>query len=304
MYQTLLVPLDGSKFSERALPIATALAQSLKARVALVTCLSTSALRSAGTPDAEFQATGEAQAYLAKLAQTLSEQGLRVETDVVYGEAAEAILREVDAFSADLVVMCTHGRSGLGRWIFGSVAERVLAHSPVPVLLVRPTGEPAALEPEPAQASILVPLDGSPLSEQALPHATALARALNSPILLLHSVEPSPLYYNYPLGVMAQETLDYEQGEARAYLDRVAKQLEREGVACQTQVLVGWPSDVIAYRGAAPNPRLIVMATHGRSGIARLLMGSVALEVVRRSPLPILLVRPEVNAAKKTDRAG
>ena len=168
----------------------------------------------------------------------------------------------------------------------------MLSHSPAPVLLVRPTGEVAALRSEPGQASILVPLDGSSFAEAALPHAAALAAALGGGILLLYVLEPPMGSYSYPGVGLVQESLEEEHRQAESYLQEVAQRLRSDGLSVQTVVREGWPADVIVYRGATLGPRLIVMATHGRTGALRLLLGSVALEVVRRSPLPVLLVRP------------
>ena len=220
MYRTILVPLDGSAFSERALPMATTLAQTMSARLVLVRAASASVFPGADPTEAQCQAVEEAQAYLWALATGLSEQGLSVEVAVPYGDAAESILLEIGLRGADLVVMCTHGRSGLGRWIYGSVAEQVLARSPAPVLLVHPTGEAATLGPEPKQAALLVTLDGSAFAETALPHAATLAHAFGGTILLLRTVEPSMLAYNYPIMGLVQESLAREHREAEAYLER------------------------------------------------------------------------------------
>ncbi len=291
-YHTILVPLDGSAFSERALPMATMLARVLRAQVILARAASASVFPGADPTKAQCQAVEEAQAYLSALAAGLSEQDLNLEVAVPYGDAAESILLEIGLRSADLVVMCTHGRSGLGRWIYGSVAEQVLARSPAPVLLVRPTGEATMLGPEPEQTSLLVPLDGSAFAETALPHAALLARAFGGPILLLRTVEPPMAAYAYAeVSLVKLSSVELHQ-EAESYLEEVAQRLRSAGLAVQTVVREGWPADVIAYQGAALGPSLIVMATHGRTGVARLLLGSVALEVVRRSPLPVMLIRP------------
>ncbi len=194
--------------------------------------------------------------------------------------------------------MCTHGRSGLGRWIYGSGAEKVLAQSPAPVLLIRPIGDIQTPLPELSQASVLVPLDGSSFAEAALLHAVALARALDGILLLLRVIEQPTIALSYPeVHAMQQSSAELRQ-EAESYLQGVAEYLQSEDLLVHTVVREGWPADTIAYQGAALRPSLIVMATHGRSGIARLLLGSVALEVVRRSPLPILLVRPDEQPNK------
>jgi nucleotide-binding universal stress UspA family protein len=292
MYGTILVPLDGSALAERALPMAMTLAQAMRARVILMRAASASVFPGADPTEAQCQAVEEAQAYLSAQATGLSEQGLRVEVAVPYGDAAESILLEIGLHSADLVVMCTHGRSGLGRWIYGSVAERVLARSPAPVLLVHPSGEVARFGPEPAGASLLVPLDGSAFAEIALPHAATLARVFGGTILLMRAVPQLAAAYIYPAVGLVQESLEEDCREAESYLGEVAQRLRSEGFSVQTAVQEGWPASIIVCRGAESGSKLIVMATHGRTGVVRLLLGSVALEVVRRSALPVLLVRP------------
>jgi nucleotide-binding universal stress UspA family protein len=300
MYHTILVPLDGSAFSERALPMATTLARALRAQVILVRAASAAVFPGTDPTEAQVQAVEEAQAYLSALAAGLSEHDLNIEVAVPYGDAAESILLEIGLRSADLVVMCTHGRSGLGRWIYGSVAEQVLAHSPAPVLLVRPTGEVATLTPEPEQTTLLVPLDGSAFAETALPHTAALARAFGGTILLLCAVEPPMVPYTYQGVSLAPGASMEIAREAESYLEQVAQRLRSAGLSVLTVVREGWPADVIAYRGPALGPSLIVMATHGRTGVARLLLGSVALEVVRRSPLPVMLIRPTGQSTEAT----
>ncbi len=303
MYKTILVPLDGSEFGERALPMAAALARAMNAQLVLMCAASATTFPGTDATEAQVQAVAEAQAYLQATAADLSGQGLKVDVAVPYGPAAESILLEVELRHADLLVMCTHGRSGLGRWVYGSVAEEVLARSPVPVLLVRHSGEVATLGPEPEQASLLVTLDGSAFAETALPHAVTLARTFGGSILLLRTVEESVPAHRHPSVAILQEATEEQMRASKSYLDDVAERLRQEGVAVQTMVLKGWAADVIAYRGAALGPRLIVMATHGRTGVARWFLGSVAQEVIRRSPLPVLLVRPAAPAGED-DRAA
>lgn len=296
MYHKILVPLDGSTFSERALPMATGLAQAMKSHVILMHAASASVFPGTDATEAQVQAVDEAKTYLSALKNELSEQGLDVEVAVPYGDAAESILLEIGLRGVDLVVMCTHGRSGLGRWVYGSVAEQVLAQSPAPVLLVHPSGEVATFGPTSTQASILVPLDGSPFAEAALPHAIAIARTFGGTITLLRAVEPPTASHSYPGLDLFQISLEEEHQKAESYLTAVADRLRSDGLSVQTVVREGWPAEIIAYRNAALGPKLIVMATHGRTGVARLLLGSVALQVVRHSLLPILLVRPTQGA--------
>jgi nucleotide-binding universal stress UspA family protein len=233
----------------------------------------------------------EVRTYLLGLATRLSEQGVRSEFAIPFGDPAKEIVQEIRTRNADLVVMCTHGRSGLGRWIFGSVAENVLAHSPVPILLVRPTGAATRLEREPAEASMLVPLDGSAFSESVLPHAKALACLFGRRLVLLRVVEPASTYAFADAALMPA-TSEVSVREAEEYLAEVARRLHDPELTVETAVAQGWAADTIAYGCEAFRPDMILMATHGRTGVSSLLLGNVALEVVRRSPLPVMLVRP------------
>ncbi len=180
---------------------------------------------------------------------------------------------------------------------YGSVAEVVLAHSPVPILLVRRTGPRATLAPPPARSCLIVPLDGSDLAEAALPHAATLALSFGCGIQLLSVMVPPELVYSN-LG-LTPYMLDASEIATRAdpakvneYLAYVAGRLQQDGLCVECAVQGGSPVDTILQHAQVIGARLIVMATHGRTGLGRLLLGSVALEVVHRSLLPVLLVRP------------
>ncbi len=249
MYDTLLVPLDGSTFSERALPLAVTLAQRMQARIILLHVIGAPVFPGGDTVEAERQTGEEAQDYLAHVASTIAAEGLHTETTLAYGQAAESILLEIKSAGADLVVMCSHGRSGLGRWIFGSVAEQVLAHSPVPVLLVRPTGEPVALAGVCTARAPRAAGRFAPGRDCAAARRDAGMRVRQHDPTLAHC---GAIHAGLPLlpEDLAQESLRNEQDEAKAYLDAVAEHLLEDGLLVQTLVLIGWPSDVIAYRGA------------------------------------------------------
>lgn len=292
MYNTLLVPLDGSAFGERALPLAMTLARRCGARIVLMRAASASSFPGADSTEAQLQALDEARAYLVNLKANLSGQGVSLDIAIPYGDDAHEILQEIETREADLVVMCTHGRSGLGRWIYGSVGEKVLASSPVPVVLVRPTGEAPRLEGDPGALSILVPLDGSAAAEAALPHARGLAALFGARLLLLRVVGPPPV--TFAPGEVAVTIPPYDEPcrKAELYLAVLAQRLAAEGVQVETSVREGWPAETIAYCCGQWRPSLIVMAARTRTGVARLLLGNVAIEVVQRSPAPVMLVRP------------
>jgi nucleotide-binding universal stress UspA family protein len=234
--------------------------------------------------------------YLDAMVHRLAEKGVVAETRLSARPAVEAILDEVERAGADLVVMGTHGRSGPGRWVYGSTAEGVLARCTVPLLLIRPQSQPPADGPATGRPRLLVPLDGSRFAEAILPHAVACARHLSATLALLRVVEtPRPL-----LGGLDAPVQDWwagggavQRGEAERYLDDVAERLRADGLRVKTTVRVApTVGEAILQEGRAESVQLILMATHGHSGLSRLLFGSTAAEVLQRGLPPLLLLRP------------
>jgi nucleotide-binding universal stress UspA family protein len=294
MYRTILVPLDGSPLAECAVPYAETVARANGAQIILLRAAVAHTLLGTGPGD-EVAAVQEAEAYLADVTTRLFDRS-GVWTATFYGEPAEAIIEEIRLREADLVVMATHGRSGLGRLMYGSVTEAVLGRSPVPVLLVRAWQEelPMALIAE--HPRLLVPLDGSAFAEEALPVAQELADALGGELLLMRA--GVPLEHARPTesgGIVApDQQLAALEAEARGYLRGVSDRLEKRQATTQPQIdaRVGTPAEAIAEASREHAVALIVMATHGRTGLARLLLGSVADDVLRHGSVPLLLVRP------------
>ncbi|MFN8470635.1 MAG: universal stress protein [Anaerolineae bacterium] len=291
MFRTILAPLDGSELSERALPTAIRLAQATGGRIILVRAAWASGLHD-DSFEAQIYAVNEAESYLEGVARRVAQQGVGVDAVVPYARPADAILLETDLHHADLVVMTTHGRSGLGRWVYGSVAEALIARSRVPVWLMRSEGP---VEPAQPRARLLVPLDGSTFAETVLPHAAEIARALDWTIVLMQAVAPSA-------GAAASSTVDdpaqdgpapnTDEADAQRYLAGIAAGVKAEGLRVQTMVRLGSPTSAILDEERAAGMGLIAMATHGRTGLPRLFLGSVASSVLRRGGLPLLLVRP------------
>lgn len=305
MYTSILIPVDGSPFSERAIAMAVSLAGSgaapagaAAAHLVLVHAVHATRRPGEGSIEVEGKAIEEGESYLARLAKPLMEQGLQVETTVPYGEPVEEILATIVARNADLVVMCTHGRSGLGRWVYGSVAEAVLAKCPAPVLLVPPTGPLARAAAADGVCNLLVPLDGSTFAETALSHAEAVALHLDGTITLLRVAEPNVGYYPDPavgqpyVSDIGEQLLRDEEANAKKYLDEIAARLTANNVKVRPIVRVGFPAGGIIDEAELCKADLIIMATHGRTGLGDRLMGSVAHEVLHHGRLPILLVRP------------
>jgi len=318
LYRTILLPLDGSIFSEHALPAAIEVARRSDAVLHLVHVYrpdepwrdleELTPYRFEGEPayveEYESEDRGIARQYLAWAARQAEDRGARTETALLNGEdeVAPRIRRYADEVGADLVVMATHGRGALRRAWLGSVADTLVREGRRPVLLVRPPGE--ELRPDfdvrVTFNHILVPLDGSDEAEQALRPAMDLGEATGARFTLL-TVIPVAI----PLGVMNPELMvdEEERGEAdapepdgpaRAYLERVAERVRGEGR--QVDVLVVVDGDVTAAilrQAEQVGADAIAIATHGRSGLSRLVMGSVAGELVRKAGMPVLVYRPE-----------
>jgi nucleotide-binding universal stress UspA family protein len=285
MFRRILVPLDGSAQAEEALRVAQALAMRLGAWLVL--------LHAAPLPGEE---TGAAQAELDLEAhvERLREQGCDAEAVVRYDRPARSILRSARVEHADLIVLAPQQRAGLERLLHRSVTAGVIPHARVPVLVVPPTasagGSPTLLTAP--EGRILVPLDGSALAEQAVLAAIGLARALGQRLLLVNVVSPLPLAGPIPesMTLAAHAQFDRES-EAHTYVAAVRSLITSETpLKVQTSVAVGDPRVELPRIAQSHHVSLIAMTTHGRSGLARFLFGSVAIAVSQRSPVPVLIV--------------
>jgi nucleotide-binding universal stress UspA family protein len=293
MLRSILVPLDGSPLAERALAYATALSIPTGARLVLVRT-------AAAGPDADVPwtaSTAAAKRYLMDIARDLKQRGFACELAAPSGRPAECVLAEEHTHRADLIVMSTHGRTGPGRWLFGSVAEAVVASSPVPVLVER-AWQPVRREPLLSESpGILVPLDGSPFAESALEPAAALAEDLGAALILLRVEDrPSDVLsdeYGRPVAYLDRQE-NWARTRATNYLDTAANHMAEHwpGVAVRSDVRLGDPATAIAEAAASASAALVFMATHGRTGVRRAIMGSVAGQVLERSGVPLVLIRP------------
>jgi nucleotide-binding universal stress UspA family protein len=286
----LLVALDGSPLAEQSILGATELARVAKASVLLARVIP--AKRGDAASQSSADSAAAAESYLASWATQLRERGLTTDTVVLAGDPADALVAEARRQHVDLLVLTTHGRSGIRRLIYGSIAEAVLAHSTVPVFLVR-AGAPAAdLFPAGKRREIVAPLDGSPLSEAALPVAVDLARSLSAELQLVRIVVLSALVIETESGPrIPAELVEAEEQTATAYLTALTERLQSEGLTVGKTVHIASSAEGILETAEATHATLIVMATHGRSGVARTLLGSVAMDVLRRGILPVVFVR-------------
>ncbi len=304
MYHRILVPLDGSLFAEQALPLAMSIADRAGAslRLARVHVLylfqDTNAARLPYDPELDALAKEQEAVYLSGVAQRLAAIApVPVTTNVLNGLTADAILEEAQASKADLIVMTTHGRGPMSRFWLGSVADEMLRRTPVPILLIRPqeeTPEPTAL---PVLKHLLVPLDGTPLAERVVQPALALGQPMQARFTLLRLITPW-LFPGHDPSVDSPTgegggRLDLQHHEAQAYLEAIAEGIRKRGCSVQTCVAVHrQPAAGILEEARQVGADCITLATHGRGGLKRLLLGSVADKVLRSATIPLLVCRP------------
>jgi nucleotide-binding universal stress UspA family protein len=320
MFRRVLVPLDGSGFAEAALPLAAAVVRATVAELELVSA--TDPLPPAVTGGGEVAGLAvpvageipgaipvttqeyverlrtERTTYLHETARRLREH-LEVEAGVVLADDRpdRAVLRRVEETGADLVVMATHGRGPLERAWLGSVTDRVVRQLHVPVLLVRPVAEERPdLAAAPGVRRVVVALDGSELAEAGLKPAARLAKALGVPVTLLRAVggrlELESPYIPHAAQAY-QEHLDTERREASEYLGGAAEAVASYGARLGERLVVEGNAARAILDAADRDGDVVAMATHGRGGLKRLILGSVSDKVVRGALMPVLLVPPE-----------
>jgi nucleotide-binding universal stress UspA family protein len=309
MYRSILVPLDGSAAAEHALPWALSLARRFEAALKIVHVHAPvwGAYGEGGWYDAivDRELREQMQTYLDDVVQRISEvTDVSVSTALLDGLVAGAINRHAMESGVDLVVMTTQGRGPVARFWLGSVADVLVRQSTIPMLFVRPTESEADLTREPAFGRVLIPLDGSQLAEQILEPAAALAVATQAEVTLLRVVHKwTPDSYvphsrrvsglSPSLLQQMQEVDRQERTRAEEYLDQFAAQLRSRSAVVQTRVVSHVrPATAILDEASTHGVDLIALATHGRGGLKRLLVGSVADKVLRGATTAVLVYRP------------
>lgn len=298
MFKRILVPLDGSELAREALPIAVRLARAADSELVLARATEVEMMMVPAGIEYELsyheqeqtQRWDQARSYLSDI--QMSEQVKGIPTSIVthVGDPASIILDTADEKECDLIVMTTHGYRGLTRWMLGSVTERVLRNASCPVLVLR--------EDRPIQ-HILVPLDGSELAEAAIAPALEVAERLDAAVTLLR-VDDSLSTLDYA----SLDALDqFEPGMAEVmrvsyahrgeeYLDGIRARLDTI-VPVNTISMLGKPVELILDTVIQEACDMIVMSTHGRSGVQRWVYGSVTEKVLRSTETPLLIVRPD-----------
>lgn len=296
MFKHLLVPLDGSRLAEAVLPAAAYLARTLGAWVTLLHVIEHNAPEEIHG-ERHLRDPEEAAAYLYEVAIRAFPSDLRVEWHVHTTEVRDvalAIAEHIEELEFDLVIMCTHGYGGLRDWLFGSIAQQVIALAISPVLLIRPSRHGTA--PSFSCQRILVPLDGDPEHEQGLVVAADLARACAAILHLLmvvHTLHTLPGQQAATAMLLPGTTsalLDLTQERAEEYLIRQIIQLQAQELSATTEVCRGDPVTGIVHAAHRLKVNLIVLGTHGKKGTDAFWSGSITPKISQQSHVPLLLV--------------
>lgn len=284
MDKRYLVPLDGSPLGEHALPWAKALAQRTGHKVELIRCYEPmAALYMVPEFAAPASVTMDQDAINGHLDEYLAEQVKKFPEGAATasrheGDPAGVILDQGESDGVVAVIMASHGRGGLGRWLLGSVATKVVRGSQFPVLVVNATAEVA---PEPCPKRIMVPLDGSKVAEKALEQAAELARAFDAELLLYQGITFTPIGHPH-----LDAAINLELQNAKEYLESLKKRFSELNVT--TDAKIAGVSTGILERAADCD--LVVMSSHGRSGVKRWLLGSVAESILQAIDKPLMVV--------------
>jgi nucleotide-binding universal stress UspA family protein len=290
--QHLLVTLDGSDFAEQALPAAESICKAFGARLTLASVLPEKPRfwplgRSRSGPQAQSGGRRETEAYLQGVARQMRAKGIDVTYSVLRGPVAESVNRLMQEKAIDMSVISTHGRSGLQRWMLGSVANSMIQLVTRPVLIIHPG--PSGPPPVPGFGKLLVALDGSRFAERVLPMVRASTRYGSVVILLRVPEAPEPQRF----GTMVEEIerLRAEaEAEASAYLEDIATALRAEGIETRVLVTGSRPAETIVRVAEEEDVDVVMLSTHGQGELEGLLVGSVADRVVHQTHRPVLLV--------------
>ncbi|MFN2162264.1 MAG: universal stress protein [Candidatus Promineifilaceae bacterium] len=290
MFSRILVPLDGSALAESALSLAEQFIEGSEGRLILLRVVPYFTVLAADPllyEEMNRLGEDEALAYLRSIRNELPDPG---KADIVcqVGSAADSILQYSIENDVDLIVMSSHGRSGINRWVYGSVAERIMSQAPCPTLIINARQS----SQEGAPSKILVPLDGSGLAEQALHPALDLAQLLDAELYLLSVTTSGEL--RIETASEAGAFADIENGEvvkAKDYLQDLAENLDYQKVNYDVEIASGSVAEAIMDYAAENGMELIIMSSHGRTGLKRWVYGSVAEKVLRGACCATMIVR-------------
>jgi nucleotide-binding universal stress UspA family protein len=289
-FNKILVPLDGSELAEAALAPALAFAEALSAGVVLLTVVVPLAVKL--DPDL-YQSVIDngqkvAENYLNSIKSRPLFSSVHLEYEIVVGKAAKSIIDYAQENEIDLIVMSSHGRSGISRWVYGSVADKVLYHATCATVVIHPQVKTIPF----THKRILVPLDGSPLAERALKPALKLAQAVSAELVLLRVtfmplVPPGPV----PGWPGTEVIINEDAREAQAYLQQVQESLPDTPTQLHVQISASSVAEGIIDIADERQVDLIVMSSHGRSGITLWVFGSETEKTLRGAHCATLVIR-------------
>ncbi len=309
MFHSILVLLDGSPFGEHSIPMAVAISKATGASVTLAH-VHEFPLNDYPVPAVlsrmEKLIKRQDNEYLKDIAQRVRDKThISSRTLLLEGDVCQAVSNAADGVEFDLIVMATHGRGALGRFWFGSVADKLVRHLTKPILFVKPQEGPPDFGSVSAIKNVLLPLDGSHLAEQIIEPALQLGPNSNIELTLFRAIRPviRPTYMaeGMSLGVNLDGVLDEiealqqrECGAAQRYLDEMAKKLRDRQIRVQTRICVEEDAArSILHDAKNHSSQIIAIATHGRQGMQRFFLGSVASKLVRAGNFPVLVYRPK-----------
>ncbi|MDP9204335.1 MAG: universal stress protein [Gemmatimonadota bacterium] len=313
MYRTIMVPTDGSGFDREAIRVALRIAERTDAKVRLVRVLATGsffgvAAASEGIAVAAEVVRSERDRALSELYALAAECRANFKADITVdlhagpvGDVLEGYARRNDI---DLIVISTHGRSGISRLSLGSVTDSLIRHTTIPVLVVKPPTSYLNPQVSGEFKRIVVPLDGSTLAEQILPRVVELAKLEEAEITLLNILVPQ----SYSQREIVDPSLpwwDKDISQAQAYLFRIAGKLRRNGVTVTTDIVIGDNvASAIGDFASREKADMIAIATHGRGGLARMLRGSVADAIMHSGRMSMLVFKPDMTAEKEASTSA
>jgi nucleotide-binding universal stress UspA family protein len=305
MYRVIMVPTDGSGFDREAIRVALRIAERTAARVRLVRVLATGSFFGVAgetVPVNVDVACSERDRALSELYSLAVECRATSKADITVdlhsGPVSDVLQGYARRNDVDLIVISTHGRSGISRLSLGSVTDSLIRHTTIPVLVVKPPT--SYLNPQLVKGfrRIIVPLDGSDLAEQILPRVLTLAKLEEAEVTLLNILIPQ----SYSQKEIVDPSLpwwDKDIALAKSYLFRIAARLRREGVATTTDIVIGENiANAIGDFASREKADLIAIATHGRGGLARMIRGSVADAIMHSGRMSMLVFKPGDVAAK------
>lgn len=299
MIDRVLIPLDGSKTAEIALPYAIEIADKLNCQIHLVKVSETSSRDSANSNQAYLENVSER--IKIKIAERGTSKTPAVYQKVLSGKPANQILRYGDDYNISLIIMSRHGASDDEQWFLGSIADKVLRAANQPLFLVKKAPKTSALKETSLINKILLPLDGSKIGEAAISIATGLANSFDAELVLKRAVVKSSIqresFHGYIDEVLEEMIEQAKKGEedrktaASKYLEEFEEQLKNRGLKVSSEAVMGFASDQIVDYAETKEIDIIAMSSHGRTGITRWVLGSVTDKILRTGDTPVLVVR-------------